>query len=296
MPAVLRSVASCGLLALVLTACGSTGAGGGAGADANAGVPRDAPALGGYVAQEGLEAARVVKEYRTYAEDQTYDTIKRTARFVEALKNGEVKKAKALYAPSRIGWESIEPVAEAFPDIDAKVDARETDLEMGQTWTGWHRLEKALWQAPETIRQEAVYGDTLLADLSRLRAVLPRVEITVASMAAGAKELLDEVATGKVTGEEEAFSHTDLWDFKGNLEGAFKVYQLLRPVVQQRDAGLATTLDTEFADLKTLLAKHARGEGFVLYTDLSREQAKELADALNALAEPLSGLAAVTSG
>ncbi len=289
MPAALRPVAACVLLALAVTACGSADGDG----------HRDAMGAGvaqGGAAARGPQAARAVKEYRAYTEDQVYDTIAKTADFVAALKKGDVRRAKELYAPSRLGWERIEPVAEAFAEIDARVDAREADLEEGQRWTGWHRLEKALWRAPETVGREAEYGDLLLADLSTLRAVLPRAEITVTSMAEGAKELLDEVATGKVTGEEEAFSHTDLWDFKGNVEGAFKVYQLLRPIVQERNAGLVTTLDTEFADLTALLAKHAVGEGFVSYTDLSREQVKELADALNALAEPLSGLAAVTAG
>ncbi|MEV7007786.1 iron uptake system protein EfeO [Streptosporangium sp. NPDC051022] len=286
MSAVLRPVAACALLALALTACGS------AGDDA---ALRNVTARGESGVQADRLAARAVREYRSYAADQVYDTLARTDDFVAALKRGDVRGARALYAPSRMGWESIEPVAEAFPDIDAKVDARESDLEEGQTWTGWHRLEKALWRAPKTVRKEAVHGDTLLADLSTLRAVLPRAEITVTSMAQGAKELLDEVATGKVTGEEEAFSHTDLWDFKGNVDGAFKVYELLRPIVRERNAELVTTLDTEFGDLRAVLAKHADGEGFVPYTDLSREQVKELVDALNALAEPLSGLSAVIS-
>ncbi|GAA3125516.1 iron uptake system protein EfeO [Streptosporangium carneum] len=284
MPAVLRPVAACGLLTLVLTACGPNGAG----------TSQDTTAQGG-AAQMASWAASAVKEYRTYAEKQVYDTIARTAYFVAAIKKGDVRKARALYAPSRLGWERIEPVAEAFPHIDAKVDAREADLGEEARWTGWHRLEKALWLAPKTVGKEAVYGDELLVDLSTLRAELPRAEITVASMTAGAKELLDEVATEKVTGEEEAFSHTDLWDFKANVDGAFKVYEILRPVVQERNAPLVVTLDTEFADLRGLLAKHAKGEGFVSYTDLSKDEVKELSDALNALAEPLSGLAAITA-
>ncbi|MBB4918400.1 iron uptake system protein EfeO [Streptosporangium saharense] len=297
MSVVLRPAAACGLLALALalTACGSATTGAGAPEGPAPAVPAAAPP-GGYAAQEALESARVVGEYRTYAERQIYDAIAKTAKFVDAIKKGDVKRAKALYGPSRLGWESVEPVVEAFPEIDVRVDSREADLGQGEEWTGWHRLEKALWRAPETLAREAAYGDALLVDLSRLRAMLPKAEITVASMATGAKELLDEVAVGKVTGEEEAFSHTDLWDFKGNVDGAHEVYRLLRPMVVRRDARLTATLDTEFADMRALLARHARGEGFVAYTDLSKEQVKELSDGLNALAEPLARLAAVISG
>ncbi len=38
-------------------------------------------------------------------------------------------------------------------------------------------------------------------------------------MVTGAVELLNEVSTSKVTGEEERYSHTDLWDFQANVEG-----------------------------------------------------------------------------
>src|SRR5690606_32665486 len=101
--------------------------------------------------------------------------------------------------------------------------------------------------------------------------------------------------TGKITGEEEAFSHTDLWDFQANVDGAYQVYKLLTPVLMERDPALVTTLDAEFAALNELLATHAEGDGFVSYTDLSKEQIRKLADQVNALAEPLSGLAAAVT-
>ncbi|GHH63757.1 hypothetical protein GCM10017673_05250 [Streptosporangium violaceochromogenes] len=282
---VVRSAVLCGLLTLALTACGSSG-------DA---VRREAVVPGGPAVQPGAQAARAVEQYRAYATKRVDDTIARTGDFVAALKKGELRRAKALYAPSRLGWESIEPVAEAFSDVDVKVDAREADLGEGQRWTGWHRLEKALWRRPRTVGKEAGYGDLLLRDLDTLKSRLPRAEITVVSMAEGAKELLDEVATSKVTGEEEAFSHTDLWDFKGNVDGAFKVHRLLRPIVWERNPKLVARLDSTFAAMRKTLAGHAHDGVFVSYTDLSKAQVKELSDALNALAEPLSALSAAVA-
>ncbi|GIH81215.1 iron uptake system protein EfeO [Planobispora longispora] len=260
------------------------------------GIRQDITVTGELTAQTDPRITRAVEDYRTYIAEQVDDSIAKTEDFVAAVEKGDLGKAKDLYAPSRVGWERIEPVAEAFGDIDPKVDLREADLEEGAEWTGWHRLEKALWKAPGTLGKESKYGDRLLEDLDALKKKLPTAEITASSMANGAKELLDEVATGKVTGEEEAFSHTDLWDFKANVDGAFKVYQLLTPIVMEKNPALVTTLDAEFAELNTLLGKYAEGDGFVSYTELSKEQVKELADAVNALAEPLSGLAAVVAG
>jgi iron uptake system EfeUOB component EfeO/EfeM len=127
---------------------------------------------------------------------------------------------------------------------------------------------------------------------SRVGAARLDPPITPASMANGAKELLDEVATGKVTGEEEAFSHTDLVDFKANVDGARKVYDLVRPVVQEKDPALAKDLDAGFKGIGDLLAKYEKDGGYVSYDTVGKDDRKELADAVNALGEPLSKLAA----
>jgi iron uptake system component EfeO len=114
-------------------------------------------------------------------------------------------------------------------------------------------------------------------------------------MANGAKELLDEVATGKVTGEEERYSHTDLVDFKANVEGAQKSYDLLKPVAKENDAALVTELDEQFAALDKLLDQYRPNPtsyDFTSYDKVGKADRKELSDAVNALAEPLSKLAA----
>ncbi|MEW2352839.1 iron uptake system protein EfeO [Spirillospora sp. NPDC029432] len=242
--------------------------------------------------------ARALTGYRAYVVRQTDDSIAKARAFVAAFKKGDVAEAKRLYAPSRVGWERIEPVAESFGDLDPRVDAREADLEPGQKWTGWHRLEKALWKTGSTKGEEG-HADRLLKDLGELRAKVTAAQldppITPASMANGAKELLDEVATGKITGEEEAFSHTDLVDFKANVDGARTVYDLLKVVVLEKDPALAKELDGAFAEVDGLLKKYEKSGGFggyVSYDTVGKAQRKELSDAVNALGEPLSRLAA----
>lgn len=245
--------------------------------------------------------------YVGYVKDQTEQLLAGTQEFVDAYAAGDDDTARALYASTRVHWERIEPVAESFGDLDPRMDLREADLEEGQEWTGWHLLEKDLWQptaeanggteyVPLTPEQRTQYADQLLADTTELDTRVHTAEfaegIDAASIGNGAKGLLDEVATGKVTGEEEIWSHTDLWDFQANVDGAKVAYDGLRDVVIAQDADLADDLDTQFAEIQTLLDAQRSGDGFVLYTDLTPAQVKELADAVNALGEPLSRLTA----
>ncbi len=185
-------------------------------------------------------------------------------------------------------------MAESFGDLDPKMDLREADLEAGQTWTGWHVIEKQLFTSSSTAGMKPVVAD-LVANLQVLVQRVPKAQISAVSMANGAKELLDEVATGKITGEEEIFSHTDLDDFQANLDGALKAFQLLQPVVTENDAALATTLTTRFADVQTELDRFREGDGFVGYDTVGAADRKTLADVVDALSEPLSRLGAAVA-
>ncbi|WP_340380382.1 iron uptake system protein EfeO [Streptomyces sp. SS7] len=260
-----------------------------------AGIRQELKVTGGSAAQRDPKLDKAVADYREYAQEQADATIPLVETFVKAVKAGDLTAAQKAYAPSRLGWERTEPVAESFGDIDPLVDTRADGLEDGQKWTGWHRLEKALWEDKKIGDEEKTVADQLVTDLKDWQGRVGKAEITPTSMANGAKELLDEVATGKVTGEEDRYSHTDLVDFKANVEGAQKAYDLLKPVAQTNDAALTTALDKQFAALNTLLDKYRADKAsydFVSYDKVTEAQRKELSDAVNALAEPLSKLAA----
>ncbi|RDG39341.1 iron uptake system protein EfeO [Streptomyces corynorhini] len=259
------------------------------------GIRQKVTVTGGTAAKRSPEMDAAVAAYRTYVQEQADETLPKVKVFTDAVRAGDLAAAKKAYAPSRIGWERTEPVAESFGDIDPKVDTRADGLEDGQKWTGWHRLEKELWQDGTLGADATSLADELDKDLLDWQKRVGKAEITPTSMANGAKELLDEVASGKVTGEEERYSHTDLVDFKANVEGAQKSYELLKPVAEKNDAALVTELDKQFATLNKLLDKYRDGADsyeFTSYEKVTKAQRKELSDGVNALAEPLSKLAA----
>ncbi|MFI1967890.1 peptidase M75 [Streptomyces cinnamoneus] len=246
---------------------------------------------GGAAKKTDPELDKAVAAYRAYVQQQADETVSAAQKFADAVKNGDLEEAQKNYALSRVGWERTEPVAESFGDIDPKVDVREDGLEKDQQWTGWHKLEKSLWETKQIGDDDKKLADQLMTDLKDWQKRVGTAEITPTSMANGAKELLDEVATRKVTGEEERYSHTDLTDFQANVEGAEKAYELLKPVAAKNDAALAKELDTQFANLKKLLGDYRDGDGFKSYDAVGKDDRKKLSDAVNALSEPLSKLA-----
>jgi iron uptake system component EfeO len=240
---------------------------------------------------EDIALKQAADSYQRYVNSQSIALAERTTAFVNAVKAGDVAKAKALYPVARTYWERIEPVAESFGDLDSKIDARVNDVEAGTEWTGFHRIEQALWVSNNTLGMEK-YADKLLVDVKTVVAKAKVVKLNPLQLANGAKELLDEVANGKVTGEEDRYSHTDLWDFQANIEGSQAAIQALRPALQQRDAALATTLDGNFKAVFAALDKYRSGDGFKPYQPTEAER-KQLGTVVDALAEPVSKVAGV---
>ena len=234
--------------------------------------------------------------YKAYVNDQSDQLVTATEKFVALYKAGKDDEARALYPEARLHWERIETVAESFGDLDPLTDAREADLEPGQKWTGWHRIEKDLWPPAGyrtlTPQERATYADDLMKNINTLDSRIGGLTYTVDQIANGSRGLLEEVANGKVTGEEEAWSHTDLWDFQANVDGARVGWEGVKPIVETKDAALTKQLDERFAALQTLLDAQKQGAGFVFYDQVSDADKKALSDAVNALSEPLSRLTA----
>jgi iron uptake system component EfeO len=233
------------------------------------------------------KVATAINDYKAFVSSEADEFVTETAAFVAAVKAGDVAKAKALYAEARHPWEAIEPVAESFGDLDPKIDGREDVIAEGMAFTGYHRLEKDLWKDGLQTDSSAI-ADRLLADVKEIAEKSKTVEPTALSIANGAKALLDEVATGKITGEEERYSHTDLWDFDGNLEGSQQALAALRPVIAERDPALQKALDARFDELKTLLVSHRTGADYRSYTALADTDVKALTVSLDALAEEVA--------
>ena len=237
---------------------------------------------------------QAVAEYHRYTTSQADAFLAETTKFVALVKAGKVEEAKALYPTARSYWERIEPVAESFGELDPKIDGREDVVEEGMAFTGYHRLEKDLWV--DGLQADTVkIADQLLVDVTTLVSQVKGVELNPLQLANGSKALLDEIATGKITGEEERYSHTDLWDFEANFEGSKTALAALRPFLQEKDPALVTEIDRTGKVLGDLLETHRKGDGFVLYTELSKDDIKKLTDALDGFAEQVAKVAGVVA-
>lgn len=252
-------------------------------------------------ADEAKAQKTAVNNYTAYIRDQAGQLLEKTKEFAAAYTSGNVEEAKHLYPLARMHYERIEPTAEAFGDLDPALDEREADYQEAddkgtREWTGWHVIEKDLWRPAdfsgldEANRQKMITG--LVDNTQKLYDAVyaSDFKVTLADISNGAIGLLEEVATSKITGEEEAFSHTDLYDFKANLEGAEVAYGNVEVLAKKKNPELAKEISKRIADLNALLTQYKEGEGYRSYDKLDDTARKELSNGVNALRLPLAKL------
>jgi iron uptake system component EfeO len=254
------------------------------------------------LAAQSVSDARILAvattAYRTYVSRESIQLLVGTRKFVAALKRGDLTQAKLLFGPVRRHYEAIEPVAESFGKLDPTIDARVNEVPNVKNWTGFHRIEQILWTR-NTTRGTGAYANKLLEAVEQLTEKVTTLEFQAPQLANGAVELLNEVATSKITGEEDRYSHTDLSDFEGNLTGARTAFELLRPALVKRgQTTLVSSISARFAAVQKGLDTYRRATplGFAFYSQLTPADRLRFAQQVDALAEPLSTVAARVAG
>jgi len=233
-----------------------------------------------------------MSEYKLYVSEKLQTLVADTRAFTDAVKAGDIEKAKALFAPARMSYEAIEPVAELFSDLDVSIDSRADDYEHGEqdpAFPGFHRIEYGLW-AQNSAAGLGPVADKLMADVDELGKRIAELTFPPEKVVGGAAALMEEVAATKISGEEDRYSHTDLWDFQGNFDGSRKIFELFRPLVEKDDPAFVEKVEANFATLDKTLSKYKMGDGFETYEKLTDADRKILAGAVNTLAEDLSQL------
>jgi iron uptake system component EfeO len=243
-----------------------------------------------YAAVSPLDLVGPVSDYKIYVSEGLQNLQSGTRAFTDAIKAGDIAKAKALYAPTRMHYEAIEPIAELFSDLDNAIDSRANDHEKAEQdpgFTGFHRLEYSLY-AQNTTAGLAPLADKLMHDVLDLQKRVAGLTFPPDKVVGGAAALMEEVAATKVSGEEDRYSHTDLWDFQGNVDGSKKIFDLFRPLIEKDNKPFVDKVEANFATVDKILATYKTSNGFETYDKVTDHDRRALTGPVNTLAEDLS--------
>ncbi len=244
------------------------------------------------------------KDYATYVVGQINQLNDGVKSLNATVQSGNVQAAKDAYAKARPFYERAESSVEGFVipgfavddnagNLDYLIDMREsTPVDAKVGWKGFHAVERDLYQNNAITPATKSLSTELAANVGKLQGVVANLAYTPEDLANGAADLIEEVQNTKITGEEEAFSHIDLVDFAGNVEGAQQAYASLRPGLQKIDANLVSQIDKQFEAVLTTLDTYrdasAPGNYKVYTAALQASDAPKLTAVIQPLHDSLS--------
>lgn len=245
---------------------------------------------------DALQAAN--KEYINYVREQASLMVTGLTDLKAAIDSGDLTKSQEAYTISRNPYERIEPIIEKFPQLDGSMDARVDDYtnETDPAFTGYHRIEYLLFVDKNT-KDAVAIADRLLADSLKMKESFESTVIEPVDFVTGVGELMEEAQATKITGEEERWSGATVPVIRGNVEGAEKIFVLVKEELKKKDAALASTIEERLKDVFAALdALSPVGPTWAAYDQIKQEDKVQLKNKLEALAEPMATMPGILGG
>lgn len=244
--------------------------------------------------------------YGRYVESTVASMVTAVTKLQSAIDAGQLEQAKQAYAQARPYYERIESDVDGFllpgykatdnaGNLDYLIDMRASNLDPAVGWHGFHAIERDLFQKGKIDAQTRSYAKALTENVAELNKQVKGLTYKPEDLANGAADLLEEVQNTKINGEEEAYSHIDLVDFAGNVEGAMQAFAYLQPGLEKIDPALTKQISDQFALVRQQLDQYRDSNslgGYRPYTEeLKAKNAAKLSRTIQALQEPLSHIA-----
>ena len=246
------------------------------------------------------------KGYATYVDGQVTDMVAAVEQLQADVDKGDLAAAKTDYANARPFYEHVESDVDGFVkdghkatdnagNLDYLIDMRASNLDDAVGWSGFHAVEKDLFQGGAITASTKKTAADLTENVRLLAKLVPTLDYRPEDLANGAAGLLEEVQSNKITGEEEAYSHTDLVDLAANVEGARQAFAYLKPGLTKLDPALTKQIAKQFDATNTLMDgyRDANALGGFATWDAARKaaDANRISQQVQALQDPLSRLA-----
>ncbi|MGO4451665.1 iron uptake system protein EfeO [Phyllobacterium sp. TAF24] len=231
-------------------------------------------------------------EYQVFLATQTSALVKNVQALDDAIKAGDIDKARDLYPKARLPYMQLEPMADRFADLHNAIDPVADYLEKREAdagFTGFHRIEYGLYSV-KNLDGLAPVSAKLLADVTALKDRARSLRIPPDQIASGAARLIGTIASTRITAGEDHYSQTDLADFEANLAGVSRMMALMKPVVAQGSPTVIADIEARLAAVDSALKALRGPAGFPSYSDVNADSKKALATQMQALADSIGKL------
>ena len=260
-------------------------------------ITGDAAGVRGIVPIPQDQLIRATLRYTAWVRGRLPRLVEQTRSLARAVTAGDLAEARRLWLAAHAGYERLGAAYDAFGDLDGVINGLPDGLPKGirdPGFTGFHRLELALWRPGSTGAAELRRQAELLADsVGDLRAELATHQLDPLTFSIRAHEIAENLLRPVLTGGADFGSHSDLATVAAGLDGTRTVLGLVRKQLRSRYPHLHGLFqDVDHA--RRLMARLAGGPlGRRAIADWPRAQRQRVDAVVAELAERLAPVASV---
>jgi iron uptake system component EfeO len=260
-------------------------------------VTGDAPGVRGVLPIPQDKLIRATLRYTSWVRRQLPLLEQQTRSLARAAGAGDLTEAKRWWLEAHAGYERLGAAYDAFGDLDGVINGLPSGLPKGVRdpgFTGFHRVELALWRPGSTSPAERRHQTEVLADaVGELRDELAGAQLDPLTFSIRAHEIAENLLRPVLTGRADLGSHSDLATVAAGLDGTRTVLDLVRKPLKSRYPHVKR-LFREVDGARHLMARLARGPlGHRAIADWPLAQRQRVDSVIAELAERLAPVASV---
>lgn len=232
--------------------------------------------------------ARPVKEYKAYAHGWIERAIVDAKALGAALGGSSRADARAAWEKAWGDYMHLGADYGLFGRLEEELDGTAGGAKAAASnpdFVGFRRLEWGIWTG-RPLGSLASYDQRLVADLKRLRAELPGVEIDALDYATRGHEIVEDAQRDLMSGMDVPWSHQGVLGTAAAVASAEEVFTTLKPLLSGRE-DTETEVEYWLARLHDLFGSLRHGGAYPSTTRMGTEERERLngyvAGALSAL-------------
>jgi hypothetical protein len=178
-----------------------------------------------------------VREYKAYADGWIERTIVDAKALGAALAGGPRADAQRAWEKAWGDYMHLGADYGLFGDLEEELDGTAGGPKASPSnpdFVGFRRLEWGIWTG-RPLRSLASYDHRLVADLERLRAAVPEVEVDALDYATRGHEIVEDAQRDLMNGMDVPWSHQGVLGTAAAVASAEEVFTTLKPLLSGRE-------------------------------------------------------------
>jgi hypothetical protein len=181
--------------------------------------------------------AKPVREYKAYAHGWIERAVVDARALGAALAGGSRAEARRAWEKAWGDYMHLGADYGLFGALEGELDGTAGGPKAAPSnpdFVGFRRLEWGLWTG-RPLRSLTSYGHRLVADLKRLRAAVPGVEIDALDYATRGHEIVEDAQRDLLNGMDVPWSHQGVLGTAAAVASAEEVFTTLKPLLSGRE-------------------------------------------------------------